>query len=174
MTHNFSGVWWLRRLKQFFLKSILFSCDIHFILKSYPFYFHVISILFSCHTHFIFMSYSFYFHVIVILKQFLKIFKNFFKKFKKNFKIKKLFHIDLKKNEHDISHGSWGSHKIISYWLENRIHMTSIKFFSTWAFWTTSISFHFKMHMTWTWFKRLRQLLVFSTRNVGLLKYSKT
>ena len=65
-------LWWLRRLKLFFLKSILFSCDIHFILKSYPFYFHVISILFSCHAHFIFMSYSFYFHVIVILKKFKK------------------------------------------------------------------------------------------------------
>ena len=63
-------VWWLRRLKLFFLKSILFSCDIHFILKSYSFYFHVISILFSCHTHSIFMSYSFYFHVIVIFKNF--------------------------------------------------------------------------------------------------------
>ena len=146
-----------------------------------PFYFKDIPILFSCHIHFIFMSYSFHFHVIFILfscqshfKKSLKIFKNFFKKFKKNFKIKKLFHIDLKKNEHDISHGSWGSHKIISYWLENKMHMTSIKFFSTWAFWTTSISFHFKMHMTWTWFKRLRLLLVFSTRNVGLLKYPKT
>ena len=80
-------LWWLRRLKLFFLKSILFSCDIHFILKSYSFYFHVIFILFSCHTHFIFMSYSFYFHVIVILKIF---------------------------------------QKIISYRLENKMHMTSV------------------------------------------------
>ena len=75
-------------LKLFFLKLILFSCDIHFILESYSFYFHVISILFSCHTHFIFMSYSFYFHVIVILKKFLKIFKNFFLNFLKNLKLK--------------------------------------------------------------------------------------
>ena len=143
-----------------------------------PFYFKVIPILFTCHIHFIFMSYSFYFHVIFILfschSHFKKFLKIFLKNLKKIFKLKNYFISTWKKNEHDISHGSWGSHKIISYWLENKMHMTSIKFFSTWAFWTTSISFHFKMHMTWTWFKRLRLLLVFSTRNVGLLKYSKT
>ena len=53
-------VWWLRRLKLFFLKSILF-------FMWNPFYFKVIPILFSCHIHFIFMSYSFYFQVIFIL-----------------------------------------------------------------------------------------------------------
>ena len=90
-------LWWLRRLKLFFLNQ-------YFFFMWNPFYFKVIPILFSCHIHFIFMSYSFHFHVIFILfschshfKKSLKIFKNFFKKFKKNFKIKKLFHIDLKK-----------------------------------------------------------------------------
>ena len=79
-------VWWLRRLKLFFLKSILF-------FMWNPFYFKVIPILFSCHIHFIFMSYSFYFQVIFILFSC----HSHFKKFKKNFKIEKLFHIDLKK-----------------------------------------------------------------------------